>query len=177
MKLNPFIITRNAHVPLDPFCLSWLRSKHFSLFKKLLAAMICDFETKDRSKSWSKSLIPLLQCKGSMDAQKSALSLFDFHTGVEMKWISFCQERLCSCRFEMLACLTACLWEERFVRTQTIILGFRMTSQKFKLRNYHFFWVSTFMRYYSTLKPLQNKFSVQKAYSFCDTGPGCIIPS
>ena len=177
MKLNPFIITRNAHVPLDPFCLSWLRSKHFSLFKKLLAAMICDFETKDRSKSWSKSLIPLLQCKGSMDAQKSALSLFDFHTGVEMKWISFCQERLCSCRFEMLACLTACLWEERFVRTQTIILGFHMTSQKFKLRNYHFFWVSTFMRYYSTLKPLQNKFSVQKAYSFCDTGPGCIIPS
>ena len=26
-----------------------------------------------------------------------------------MKWISFCQERLCSRRFEMLACLTACL--------------------------------------------------------------------
>ena len=52
-----------------------------------------------------------------------------------MKWISFCQERLCSRRFEMLACLTACLWEELCVTTQTI-LGFHMTSQKFKLRFY-----------------------------------------
>ena len=52
-----------------------------------------------------------------------------------MKWISFCQERLCSRRFEMLACLTACLWEELCVTTQTI-LGFHMTSQKFKLSFY-----------------------------------------
>ena len=55
-----------------------------------------------------------------------------------MKWISFCQERLCSRRFEMLACLTACLWEELCVTTQTI-LGFHMTSQKFKLR-FYFVW-------------------------------------
>ena len=31
-----------------------------------------------------------------------------------------------------------------------LILGFHMTSPKFKLRNYRFFWVFTFMRYYST---------------------------
>ena len=52
-----------------------------------------------------------------------------------MKWISFCQERLCSRRFEMLACLTACLWEELCVTTQTI-LGLHMTSQKFNLSFY-----------------------------------------
>ena len=32
-----------------------------------------------------------------------------------------------------------------------------MTSPKFKLRNYRFFWVSTFMWNYSTLKPLYKK--------------------
>ena len=32
-----------------------------------------------------------------------------------------------------------------------------MTSPKFKLRNYRFFWVSTFMWNYSTLKPLYPK--------------------
>ena len=37
------------------------------------------------------------------------------------------------------------------------ILGFHMTSPKFKLRNYRFFWVSTFMWNYSTLKPLYKK--------------------
>ena len=31
-----------------------------------------------------------------------------------------------------------------------LILGFHMTSPKFKLRNYRFLWVFTFMRYYST---------------------------
>ena len=31
-----------------------------------------------------------------------------------------------------------------------LILGFHMTSPKFKLRSYRFFWVFTFMRYYST---------------------------
>ena len=35
-----------------------------------------------------------------------------------------------------------------------MILGFHMTSPKFKLRNNRFFWVSTFMWHYSTLKPL-----------------------
>ena len=39
-------------VPLDPFCFPWLlRRKQFSLFKKLLAAIICGLRTKDRSKS------------------------------------------------------------------------------------------------------------------------------
>ena len=50
-----------------------------------------------------------------------------------MKWISFCQERLCSRCFEMLACLTACLWEELCVTTQTI-LGFHMTSPKIQTK-------------------------------------------
>ena len=36
-----------------------------------------------------------------------------------MKRISFCQERLWSRLFEQLACLTACLWEERCVTTQS----------------------------------------------------------
>ena len=36
-----------------------------------------------------------------------------------MKWISFCHERLYSRRFEMLACLTACLWEKRHLTTQS----------------------------------------------------------
>ena len=54
MKLNSFIITRNAQLPLDPFCSPWLllRRKQFSLFKKLLAAIICGLlRTKDRSES------------------------------------------------------------------------------------------------------------------------------
>ena len=42
-----------------------------------------------------------------------------------------------------------CIWS-----TKKSILGFHMTSQKFKLRNYRFFCVSTFMSYKSTLKPL-----------------------
>ena len=51
------------------------------------------------------------------------------------------------------------------------ILGFHLTSPKFKLRNYRFFWVSTCMWYYSTLKPLyKKKNSVRKGSSFCDTG-------
>ena len=43
-----------------------------------------------------------------------------------------------------------------------------MTSSKFKLRNCQFFWVSTFMRYYSTKQPYLHKFSVPKGSSFCD---------
>ena len=46
------------------------------------------------------------------------------------------------------------------------ILGFHITSPKFKLRNYRFFWVSTFMWNYSTLKPLYKKISIQKGSSF-----------
>ena len=42
-------------------------------------------------------------------------------------------------------------------QTWPSILGFRMTSPKFKLRNHRFFWVSTFMWYYSALKPLSKQ--------------------
>ena len=38
-------------VSLDPLCSPWLlRRKQFSLFKKLLAAIVCGLRTKDRSK-------------------------------------------------------------------------------------------------------------------------------
>ena len=51
--------------------------------------------------------------------------------------------------------------------------AFHMTSPKFKLRNYRFFWVSTFMWYYGEhLKTFKvtNKFSVQKGTLLCNTG-------
>ena len=35
-----------------------------------------------------------------------------------------------------------------------LIGGFHMTSSKFKLRNYRYFWISSFMRYYSTWIPI-----------------------
>ena len=51
------------------------------------------------------------------------------------------------------------------------ILGFHTTSPKFRLRNYHFFCVSTFMWYQSTLKPLYKRiFGSKGFFFFCDTG-------
>ena len=49
-------------------------------------------------------------------------------------------------------------------QTWPSILGFHMTSPKFKLRNYRFFWVSTFTWYYSTLKPLYKQFFGSKRF-------------
>ena len=156
MKLNLFIITRNAHAPLDICYLSsWLlRMKQFSLFKKLLAAIICGFQTKDRSKSDRSQWYRYFSAREAWTRISQRLRYYYIYEQVSKRSGShaFCQERLCSRRFAMLACLTACLWEERCVTTQTI-LGFHMTSQKFKLRNYYFFWVCTFMWHYSALKP------------------------
>ena len=45
-----------------------------------------------------------------------------------------------------------------------VILGFCTTSPKFKLRNYRFFWVSTFMWYYSTLKPIYKQIFGSKGF-------------
>ena len=44
------------------------------------------------------------------------------------------------------------------------ILGFHMTSPQFKVRNYCFSWVSTFMWYYSTLKPLHKQILGSKGF-------------
>ena len=44
------------------------------------------------------------------------------------------------------------------------ILGFHMTLPEFKLRNNRFFWVSTFMWYYSTLKALCKHFFGSKGF-------------
>ena len=43
-------------------------------------------------------------------------------------------------------------------------LGFHLMSPKFKLRNYSFFWVSTFMWYYSTL--IQTNFRFKRVLCF-----------
>ena len=45
-----------------------------------------------------------------------------------------------------------------------LILGFHMTSPKFKVRNYCFSRVSTFMWYYSTLKPLYKQIVGSKGF-------------
>ena len=46
------------------------------------------------------------------------------------------------------------VWAGQKCATIFVILGFQMTSPKFKPRKYWFFWVSTFMKYYSTQTPL-----------------------
>ena len=45
-----------------------------------------------------------------------------------------------------------------------LFLVFHMTSPKFKLRNYRFFWVSTFMWYLNTLKTLHKKIFGSKGF-------------
>ena len=45
-----------------------------------------------------------------------------------------------------------------------LIFGFHMTSPKFKVRNYCFSRVSTFMLYYSTLKPLYKQIFGSKGF-------------
>ena len=50
------------------------------------------------------------------------------------------------------------------------ILCFHMTSLNVKLRNHLFFWVSTSMWYYSTLKLLNKQILGLKGSLFCDTG-------
>ena len=51
------------------------------------------------------------------------------------------------------------------------ILSFLMTSPKCKLRNYWFFWVSTFISIYTAPKNLYlHEFSVLKGSLFCDRG-------
>ena len=49
-------------------------------------------------------------------------------------------------------------------QTWPSILGFHMTWPKFKLRNYRFFWVSTFTWYYSTLKPVYKQIFGSKRF-------------
>ena len=61
---------------------------------------------------------------------------------------------------------TQWLWNIGLVIPQ--ILGFHVTSPKFKLRNYHFFWASTLMWYYSTLKTF-----IQTNCRF--KRPGCFV--
>ena len=52
--------------------------------------------------------------------------------------------------------------------SDSTILGFHVTSPKFKLRNYHFFWASTLMWYYSTLQTF-----IQTNCRF--KRPGCFV--
>ena len=50
------------------------------------------------------------------------------------------------------------------------ILGFLMTSPKFKQRNYRFFCLFTFMRYCNSETTLFIQFSTRKGSSFCERG-------
>ena len=52
----------------------------------------------------------------------------------------------------------------------SVILGFHVTSPKFKPRNYLFFRVSPFMMYYRRLNIFINKSLVSKGSLFCDRG-------
>ena len=52
----------------------------------------------------------------------------------------------------------------------SVILGFHVTSSKFKPRNYLFFRVSPFMMYYRRLNIFINKSLVSKGSLFCDRG-------
>ena len=110
-----------------------------SLFKKLLAAIIYGFQTKDRSKSDRSHWYRYYSAEKHGRAQVSACVIIIFVNG---------------CRNEVDLILPRA---SMFAPLRKV-LGFHMTSQKFKLRNYRFFWVSTI--------------SVQKGSSFCDPGPG-----
>ena len=124
MKLNSFIITRNAQVPLKPCRSPWLLMRtQFSLFKKLLAAITCGFQTKDRSKSLEVTNTATSVQEKHGRAQVSACVIITFINGCRNEvHLILSRASKFACHFEMLACLTACLWEERCVTTQSMVV-------------------------------------------------------
>ena len=88
-----------------------------------------------------------------------------------MKWISFCQERLCSRRFEMLACLTACLHMGGALRDDTNYSWFSHDVTKIQAKKLSFllsFYFHVVLQHLKTFT--QTKFRFKTVLRFATLG-------